>query len=360
MAASAYEDVDLRRRGSSTGAISNGEASFERSLNPFTEEGRAVVVPDSGLFHRSHVTRPVVYKTDSGLQMYYAGESGDQTRVGTAFGFDFDRFNRTPQLPRTGDTLTFITERGNEDADAIPLDGTLDGHTTTGTGLSDLHIDSDRGMLFAVSESHATIFAIDIRDDTDTTSGFIDRNYLDIEAILLLNTSVYATGFRQVEVVPGSNTLMALVDAPESVVSIDLSDLIDDEYGEAIYNIATGYLAAPRGNERDEGTNTMNSVGPGQMIMHPDGQRLFVSNFNRNSVTAYDIRMGPYGMPIREIRNIGENPYALAIAPDGNHLVVANYTGEVENKVAHASLGIIDINPESSTYLEAVSWIVNR
>ena len=31
MAASAYEDVDLRRRGSSTGAISNGEASFGES-----------------------------------------------------------------------------------------------------------------------------------------------------------------------------------------------------------------------------------------------------------------------------------------------------------------------------------------
>ena len=152
----------------------------------------------------------------------------------------------------------------------------------------------------------------------------------------------------------------ALVDAPESIVKIDIGFLEDREFGDAHYNIATGFIAAPRGNERDEGSNTMNSVGPGQMVMHPDGQRLFVSNFNRNSVTVYDLRIGPYGSAIREIRNVGENPYGLAISPDGHHLVVSNYIGEVEDRVAHATLGIIDINPDSSTYLEAVSWIVNR
>lgn len=337
-----------------------GEASFSRASNPFSGEGRPVVQSDASLFHRTHASRPVVTTAVDGLHMFYAGESGEQSRVGTAFGLDVDRFNRTPRLPRTGDTLTFSTQRGDEDTDAIPLDGFTDGHTTDGTGVADLHVDQERGMLFASSAASSTIFVIDIRDDTDLTAGFIDRNYLDIEAILLLNTTVYATGFRQVMTQPGSDRLLALVDAPESVVQIDISGLVDDEFGDALYNIATGYIAAPRGNERDEGTNTMNSVGPGQMVLHPDGHRLFVSNFNRNSVTAYDLRLGPYGMPIREIRNVGENPYAMAIAPDGNQLVVGNYTGELENRVSHADLGIIDINPESSTYLEAVSWIVNR
>jgi len=337
-----------------------GASSFERAINPFTEEGRAVVEPDGGFFHRTHVTRPVVAASEDGFHMHYAGESGTQTRVGTAFGLTPERFSRTPRLPRTGDALSFVTERGDEDAMAIPLDGTVDGHTTDGTGLYALHLDSERGLLFAVSESHATIFAIDVRDDTDLTAGFIDRNYLDIEAILLLNTSVYATGFRQLLSVPGSDTLLALVDAPESVVSIDLSEVVDDEYGNALYDIATGYIAAPRGGERDEGFDTMNSIGPGRMLMHPDGRRLFVSNFNRNSVTAYDLSMGPYGMPIREVRNVGENPYAMALSPDNTKLAVANYVGDVESKVSHSSVGIIDVDPESSTHLEVLSWIVNR
>jgi len=337
-----------------------GAASFTRASNPFSGEGRPVIQTDASLFHRTHASRPVVTKVADGLHMFYAGESGNQSRVGTAFGLANDRFNRTPRLPRAGDTLTFSTQRGDADADAIPLDGFVDGHTTDGNGVADLYVDTERGMLFASSAASSTIFVIDIRDDTDLTTGFIDRNYLDIEAILLLNTTVYATGFRQLMVQPGSDKLLALVDAPESVVQVDISGLEDDAFGDAMYNIATGYIAAPRGNERDEGANTMNSVGPGQMVLHPDGHRLFVSNFNRNSVTAYDLRMGPYGMPIREIRNVGENPYALAISPDGNHLVVGNYTGEVDDRVSHATIGIIDINSDSSTYLESVSGIVNR
>lgn len=333
--------------------------SFERASNPFTNEGRPVVRTADSLFHRSGVTRPVVYEANGGFRMHYAGESGTTVRVGTAHGIDVDRFNRTPRLPRAGDSLEFTTERG-DDTDAIPLDGSVDGQVINGNGLAALHVDEERGMLFAGSSTNSAIFVIDIRDDTDRSAGFIDRNYLDVEAVLMLNTSVYATGYRQLLTRPGSDQLMALVDAPESIVQIDIGFLEDNEFGKAHYNIATGFIAAPRGNERDEGSNTMKSVGPGQMVMHPDGQRLFVSNFNRNSVTVYDLRIGPYGSQIREIRNVGENPYALAISPDGHHLVVGNYTGDVEDRVAHATLGIIDINPDSSTYLEAVSWIENR
>jgi DNA-binding beta-propeller fold protein YncE/predicted GH43/DUF377 family glycosyl hydrolase len=337
-----------------------GEPAFERSIDSFTEEGRPALIASGGLFHRTGVFRPVVSQTPDGFSILYAGQSGQSTRVGRAFGRAEDRLNRTPRRPRVGDTLVFDTDRGDGDAWAIPLDGTVAGHPTTGEGLTDLHVDEERGLLFAVSQTTATIFVIDIRDDTDLSSGFYDRNYLDMEAILLLNTGVYATGYRQILTVPGSDTMYALVDAPESVITIDLSTLVDDEYAEASYDIATGYLAAPRGRERDEGTASMTNVGPGQMILHEDGKRLFVSNFNRNSVSVYDLSLGPYGMQIREIRNVGENPYAMAFSPDGNKLVVGNYTGEVIEKVSHGSLGIIDVDSNSPTYLEVVSWIVNR
>ena len=41
-------------------------------------------------------------------------------------------------------------------------------------------------------------------------------------------------------------------------------------------------------------------------------------------------------------------------------LLFSNYVGKVENDVANSSIGIIDINESSPTYLEVLSWVVNR
>jgi hypothetical protein len=291
--------------------------------------------------------------------MTYGGWTGDSVRVGRAFGFAPDRFNRTPNTPRVGDTLSFSTERGGEDILAIPLDGFTEGHQTTGIGLTALHLDTERGFLFAVSKLYAGIFVIDVRDDSDPSRGFFDRNYLDVEAVILLNTTSWATGFRQLLTIPGSDTMYALVDSPASVIGIDLSEIVDDEYPDFVNNPATGYLATPRGGERDMGAQTMSSVGPGQMLLHPDGRRLFVSNFNRNSISTFDLSMGPYGMSIGDTPNVGENPYAMALSPDHKQLVFGNYTGSLDQDVSHASLGVLNIDEESPNYLEVLTWIVN-
>ena len=50
-----------------------------------------------------------------------------------------------------------------------------------------------------------------MRDDTDPVAGFYDRNYLDVEALILLNTSSGATGFRQVLTLPGTDKMLGLV-----------------------------------------------------------------------------------------------------------------------------------------------------
>jgi predicted GH43/DUF377 family glycosyl hydrolase len=336
-----------------------GTSSFERTILTITEEARSVVGLAGGLFHRGGVSRPVVHAIDDGYAMLFAGSTAGNVRVGKAFGIDPAHFNKMPNRPRLGDQLIFDTQKGDADMHAIPLDGFHADRTTTGIGLTALHLDTERGMLFAVSKLHATIFVIDVRDDTDAAAGFYDRNYLDVEALILLNTSSSATGFRQILTLPGSDRMYALVDSPESIVSIDLSGLVDDEYADAMFDVATGYLAAARGDERDKGHNTMSSVGPGQMLLHPDGNRMFVSNFNRNSITTYDLRLGPYGLPVRETPHVGENPYALALAPN-DLLVFSNYVGEVENDVSHSSVGVIDINATSPTYLEVLSWVVNR
>ena len=103
------------------------------------------------------------------------------------------------------------------------------------------------------------------------------------------------------------------------------------------------------------------SIGPGQLVLHPDERRLFVSNFNANSVSVYDLGLGAVGLEIAEVTLLGENPYAMALSPDGNQLVVGNYTGEtVPNGLAESSLVVVDVDESSPTYLEPLTWVVNR
>ena len=103
------------------------------------------------------------------------------------------------------------------------------------------------------------------------------------------------------------------------------------------------------------------SVGPGQMAEHPNESLFFVSNFNNNSVGVYDLRLGPHGELVHEITAVGENPYAILPHPNGKIAVVANYTGEVdETHLAQSSLAILDIDPQSPTYLEILSRLVNE
>ncbi len=77
--------------------------------------------------------------------------------------------------------------------------------------------------------------------------------------------------------------------------------------------------------ERDFGEDNRSSVGPGQVVMHPDGRRLFVSQFNRNSISTYDLTLGPYGTLVRETPLVGENPYSLALSPDGRFLAIVRF-----------------------------------
>ena len=74
----------------------------------------------------------------------------------------------------------------------------------------------------------------------------------------MLNTTSWATGFRQVLAVPGKDFIYGLVDSA-SIVTIDMSAVVDDEYG--ISRTLPGFLAAPRGAERDQGVISMSSVG---------------------------------------------------------------------------------------------------
>ena len=111
-----------------------------------------------------------------------------------------------------------------------------------------------------------------------------------------------------------------LVDSPASVVTIDMSEVIDDEYGDYINDPAAGYLAAPRASERDQGVLSMSSVGPGQDAPAPGRSppvRLELQPQQHHNVRP---QMGPYGMVINDTPNVGENPYSMVFSPDGNTL----------------------------------------
>jgi len=326
---------------------------------------------EGSLFHPDGALRPVLLDPSSagllggsGMDwlLWYAGRKDEVDRQGLATGRSPTAFSRSFRLPTPGDALSFSTQRGDEQVLAIPLDTTVGSSTVTAAGLVDLHLDSARGFLYAVSKERPYVFVIDVRDDTPLADGSVDANYLDVETVISVTNSSEAIGFRQVAVSPDGDRLIALNDSPNAVWWLDLSEIQDEAWGRISFDAVSGYIPAPRGNVRDAGAGNQLSVGVGQMALHPDGRWLFVSNFNANSIGVYDLWLGPYGSFVQEIEQVGENPFALTFSPDGRHLVYGNYTGEVEreSKAAASTIGVIDVDPDSPTWLQPLTWIVNR
>jgi hypothetical protein len=337
-----------------------GEADWTRAENVLTEAPRPVLNTTSGMFHPDGLRRPVVTTSGNELTMWYAGIYEEVERVGQAIARDPQRVFKAPRRPTVGDYLSFDTERGDEDIDAIPLDGSVLGLSVTGIGLTALDLDSERGFLYVTSKLLPYVIVVDIRDDS--TSEFNDLNYLDIEAVMVANTLTDSTGsgYRKVVAPEGSDHLYALNDAPESVFILDTSELVDDEYGDWIYANQIGWLPTPVSN-RDAGVESQTPIGPAQMVFHPEQDLLLITNFNANSISVYDMGLGPYGTMIKEIPLVGENPYAISLTPDGLRAVFANYSGEVTPEgVAESTLGILDLDPTSPTYLSVLTWIANR
>ena len=340
-----------------------GASSFTRATEANNEETRPVVPILDTLFHPSGALRPVMLQTADGTwEGWFSGLMNDDRRVGRLTGQEPDRLHQILHLPTAGDILVFHTTKGDPDTTAIPLDTSIENGDTSGVGLTSMTLDEERGLIYLASKRLPFIMVVDVRDDSNEQTGFQDLNYLDVEAILVVSTASEAVGFREVQPVPGSSRLYALNDQPEGVYIIDASSLdTDREIGEFVPDTAVGWLPSSRGSEMDAGVDTQMSIGPASMLPMPDGHRMVVSNFNTNSLQVYDLTMGPYGELVREIPLVGENPYALALAPDGTHVVFANYSGEVtEVGLAESTLGVLDMDEQSPTYLEVVTWLANH
>lgn len=341
-----------------------GDADFAVAMD--ADETPRAVLGVAVSFGVDDVQRPVALATDGGWEIWYTGVDADVGRIGRAVAADPDRLHRDLRLPTLDDTWGF-TSVPAEDEDAIALDLTMDGATLSGRGCSALASDQARGFLYVGCKLSPWMYVIDVRDDSSGT--FEDLNYLDVEAAIWVETSTNActdldsgqcSGMRSLLLDETRGWLWGLSDEPEAVYAIDVAAIPDDASPELVREEVLAMLPLPRSGERDEGVNTQAYVGPSQMALHPDGRHLFVTNFNDNSVSVFDLGLGAGGTLIGEARDLGENPYAIRIAADGLRAYVGFYSGEVSEGATSSTIGLLDADPASATFLQPITWIVNK
>jgi DNA-binding beta-propeller fold protein YncE len=306
---------------------------------------------------------PVVVNDDGERTVWYAGNDGARDRIGRAFGSSDDVY---PQhfVPTADDTITFELERGDDTITAITLDQTIEGFSTLGPdgsqALSDddptsAVYDEERGFLYVTQKLSDFIFVLDVRDDS--RPGFDDRNYLDIEALLRIRTIPVLTGFRDVAL-SDDGLLYATSRSPETVMILDISNVEDNAEKDLIYYEDVASLPLQDLSE-DEGAPSMGGVGGATLALNQEQNLLIATHFRDNSVSIFDLRLGDWGQEVRYLPELGENPYRVRISPDGRYAVVANYVGDIVDNWVSSTLVVIDIDPASDTYLEAVTWIAN-
>jgi hypothetical protein len=331
------------------------DAEWQTALDADGSE-RAVLFSGLGGFGAGGVERPVVLPDGDGWEVWYTGMDDLTGRIGRAVGADPDRLHRDLRLPTLADTWSFTSVPARE-GESISLDATLADATVDGPGCSALAEDDVRGFLYVGCKLRPYVFVIDIRDDS--TADFEDLNYLDLEAVVVMVTSTGSTsGLRAMQVDPVRGWLWGIADSPEAIYGLDLSDLVDDDVSDVLRENVVTMMPLPRG--ADEGVTTQSNVGPAQLAMHPDGHHMLVTNFNDNSVSAYDLSLGPTGTLVAQTEAVGENPYAIAISPDGTLAAVANYTGEVEGEATSSTIALLDADPASPTFLQVKTWLVNK
>ncbi|GDX81907.1 hypothetical protein LBMAG42_37180 [Deltaproteobacteria bacterium] len=320
-------------------------------------ETRAVLSVAGGALGVEGIVRPVARLAPEGWEFTYSGIDGGKSRVGVATALEPDRLHRVLSMPTIADTWGFTIVPPNDEP-AISLDFAVGDASFVGWGCMSLALDDVAGLLYVGCKLVPVVYAIDVRDDS--TSTWTDLNYLGVEAAMLVQTSTGSdSGVRDILVNHEDGTLYALMDEPEAVLILRADDIVDDATTDVLRDRLMGLLPLPRSFERDRGVETQSAVGPGQMILHPDGVHLFVTNFNNNSVSVYDLSLGPLGTLVGEVENIGENPYAIALSPDGTRAVVGNYSGEVGDFVS-STLVFLDADPSSATFLDPITWVVNR
>lgn len=316
----------------------------------------------TGTFCAAGHDHPVVVPTDDGaLRVWFAGQaqtSGRLSRLGSARG-DSDALFAEINHPTAGDELTFSTTADGGSQGEIALRQQLDNLVTSGARISRIRYDDERGRLYLTSSSSSDLLVVDVRSDSDR--GYIDRNVDDIEALLRVSQSSSGQGLRDALPIPGTDLIYAPTGTPDSVLVLDASPVEDDNLKQPYDDVLRGALAL-RTAVDDAGTDGIANVGGGGVALRDAGGRrhLFVPHFRDNSVTVFDLDRGLYGEAVAYLPHIGENPHVARLSPDGKHVVVANYLGDVEDGFVSSTLTVIDADPDSPTFLTVLTTLVNR
>jgi DNA-binding beta-propeller fold protein YncE len=305
---------------------------------------------------------------------FYAGFDGVEDRVGLAVGQLLipgdtsgqpDVLFAAQRFPTAGDRLEFFTNAGTDGETVIELSQVVEGFDTSGRGAAAAVLDSERGFLYVPSKLSNYIYVLDVRDES--VLGYSDANYLDIEALVTINTVAGPLGFRDLAPIPGTDLVVATTYGPDALLVLDMSEVVDDDLKQAITTTAVAALPITRNSEdagvaSDPGANgTSLQFGAGDMALAADGHTLLIPHFMDNSVSVFDLSLGEAGEEIAHLDYIGENPHLVRFSPDGRHAVVANYAGEVSDEGAVSStLAILDTDPASASYLEVLTWIANQ
>jgi hypothetical protein len=299
---------------------------------------------------------------NGGFSGYFGGFDGDSWRIGSVHGDELGLF---PEIafPTIGDRFSFTTRRGQAGRSNIELGQIIDGLSLPGAGGALIPdgptaavLDDERGFLFVVAKSVNGVWVIDVRDDS--TADFEDLNYLDIEAFMRIETTTGLLGVQDAVLGSGGRMYLAARE-PDAIVVIDTNDIVDDATKEILDDRALTALGVHDLTD-DAGELTFAAVGAAGLALVPGQDLLLATHFRDNSVSVFDLSLGAFGEEIRYERFVGENPHVVRVSPDGTYAVIADYLGTVSDDEAGSALAIMDLRPDSPTWLEITKRVVNR
>ncbi len=356
-------------------AVRDGDDEWIRRVDPFTGTSVPALSGLVRTFSAAGLESPVIWDTSEGsIEVLYGGTDGQASRLGTATATlsrlsDIDPQGRprstgvvyaTQRVPTADDVLELDTERrGDGPESVIELAQLVQDFGVDGTGMTGMTYDPARGFLYVTTKANPIVYVVDVRDDS--SGDFVDANTLDLEGIISIqNTSASSSvGYWSSTLSPSRSLLYLTQRNPDGLAVVDVSGLVDDDEKSVDFDTARAILPLPD-LDQDEGAESLARIGGAGTALTPDEQLLLVTHFRGNSLHVFDLTLGPYGQEVAYMPFIGENPHIVRVSPDGRYAVVANYLGDVTgDALTSSTLVVVDIDPDSDTYLEAVTWLAN-
>ena len=195
----------------------------------------------------------MLLQNDDVTRLWYGGTDGIAFRIGEGLLSD-NTLVPTQNRPTLGDAIEFVTDYGGDVNQVIELAQTIDGFNTSGVGAVSTTLDAERGFLYVTSKLTDYVYVIDIRDDS--TAGFSDSNYMDVEALLLVTSISGSIGFRDIIVDPNEDRLFLSGRMPDAVVVLDISTLEDNNLKETYTDFQIDALPT-KGSFEDMGEDSV-------------------------------------------------------------------------------------------------------